>query len=152
MVSILERLEQEPWGLSAHSEAKEISIEEVTQKVRRRCWSITRISSLKPGCPGTKEKWLPWISNVIIFGFVRPKAYKARPGGTHCSGNSRFRPLDELPMMKGHRNHGQWPHEVFVERTGCWRLHLSSFKRQAPPDIINRIVAPEEGWIFPFHM
>ncbi|MGB4392353.1 MAG: hypothetical protein WBJ77_03875, partial [Bacillota bacterium] len=67
-MSILERLEQEPYGLlPTHSEAREMSIEEVTQKVREKLLEDYPDLIIEARMSRSKRsEVITLISNVII--------------------------------------------------------------------------------------
>jgi pilus assembly protein CpaF len=144
-VSILERLEQEPYGaLSAHSEAKEISIEEVTQKVREKMLEHHADLIIEARMSRDKRREVvTLISNVIISSDLYvPRLTRQDLAERIAQEICGLGPLDELLddervteiMVNG-------PHEVFVERDGV--LEATSVKFQNDRhllDIINRIV------------
>ena len=144
-MSILERLEQEPYGaLSAHSEAKEISIEEVTQKVREKMLEHHADLIIEARMSRDKRREVvTLISNVIISSDLYvPRLTRQDLAERIAQEICGLGPLDELLddervteiMVNG-------PHEVFVERDGV--LEATSVKFQNDRhllDIINRIV------------
>lgn len=145
MVSILEKLEQEPYGLlPTHSEAKEMSIEDVTQKVREKLLEHYPDLIVEARMSRSKRREvITLISNVIISsGLYVPKLTRQDLAERIAQEICGLGPLDELLddetvteiMVNG-------PEEVFVEKAGV--LAGTSIKFQNDRhllDIINRIV------------
>ncbi|HOA70661.1 MAG TPA: CpaF family protein [Bacillota bacterium] len=144
-MSILERLEQEPYGLlPTHSEAREMSIEEVTQKVREKLLEDYPDLIIEARMSRSKRsEVITLISNVIISSELYvPKLTRQDLAERIAQEICGLGPLDELLddesiteiMVNG-------PDEVFVEKHGV--LVPTSVKFQNDRhllDIINRIV------------
>ncbi|HHY11497.1 MAG TPA: CpaF family protein [Firmicutes bacterium] len=145
MVSILEKLEQEPYGLlSARSEAKELSIEEVTQKVREKMLENYPHVVVEARMSRSKRKEaVGLISNVIISSELYvPKLTRQDLAERIAQEICGLGPLDELLddksvteiMVNG-------PGRVFVEKDGILVHTATTFLNDRHLlEIINRIV------------
>ncbi len=145
MVSILEKLEQEPYRLmSGHSEARELSIEEVTQTVREKILENhpdlvmeARMSKSK------KQEIVGLISKVIVSSELYvPKLTRQDLAERIAQEICGLGPLDELLdddtiteiMVNG-------ANEVFVEKNGILnKVPITFLNDKHLLEMINRIV------------